>query len=516
MSKPPRRFVRIRLEPSGRVIQAPAGAPLQEVLFPYGVEFPCGGRGKCRGCRIRALEGELPVTEWDRQAFLPEELERGYRLACRAYAERDLTLEIAQWEGPILADETPVAFQPRPGLGAAVDIGSTTLVAQLLDLETGNVLGVETALNPQARFGADVMSRVEAAMDPAKAAELRELIRRATGRMIERLMAKASPEKAAKNQLERAVLVGNTAMHHFFCGLDAAPLARHPFAPADPRHRRFTPRELGWDFLPAGEILFLPCIAGFVGSDILAGALAARLHEIEGPALLMDLGTNGEIALRAGDRLLCASTAAGPAFEGGRIRFGMRAAAGAIAAASVNNGKLQIQTVSDAPARGLCGSGLVDVVAAALELGWIDPSGRIRTGDRIPLTENVWLTQRDIRELQLAKGAIAAGARVLCARRGVRPEQVRSAYLAGAFGNYVRPAAAARIGLFPFPEKRAVPLGNAALLGAKIVLLQNLPAEELEELRNRFEHVALNEDPAFQDAYIEEMRFAVPSAEQTA
>ncbi|MCS7313948.1 MAG: ASKHA domain-containing protein [Bryobacteraceae bacterium] len=495
--------VTLRLEPLGQALTLEPGSALRDALFPRGVEFPCGGRGLCRRCRVRVLEGALPIGDEDRRAFSAAELEAGWRLACHARVEGDLTLEVGQWETPILADDTPFAFVPAEGLGLAVDAGTTTLVAQLVDLENGRVLGVRSALNPQAVFGADVMSRVEHALAPEGLRRLRDAIRAEIGRMAEQLAAGAS------RAVTRVVLVGNTVMHHLFAGLDVEPLARVPFQTQQDGMQMFQCRELGWRLPGDPAVAFLPCIGGFVGSDVLAGVLATRLLEGDELAGLMDLGTNGEIVFGSRTGALCASTAAGPAFEGGRIRWGMRAATGAISEVVLCDGRVQCRVLGNAPPRGICGSGLVDAAAVALELGLLDQRGRLRAcGDAWQLCPPVAITQRDIRELQLAKAAIAAGVRILLRELGAQPCRVRRLYLAGAFGNYVNRASARRIGLLAFEEERVVPAGNTALLGAKMALfVAARDAEAFDRLRRRIRHLPLAADPEFEEIFAREMLF---------
>lgn len=487
-------MVRVKLEPLGRTFEVEAGTPLRDVLFGCGVEFPCAGRGRCRRCRVRLLEGGAPPTGDERRILSERDLAAGWRLACRMTAAADVVLEVAQWEASILTDESRFAFTPRQGLGVAVDVGTTTLVAQLVDLATANVLSVRTALNPQAARGADVMSRVEYALAPEGRAELRDLIRAEVGRMIAQMLAEAAPGRVP----ELVTVVGNTVMHHLFCDVDVRPLAAVPFEPRDDGAKSMDAAELGWDMPAGGEVRFLGCLGGFVGSDIRAGILATGLAESDALVGLIDLGTNGEIVFGAGGRLLCASTAAGPAFEGGRISCGMRAATGAIAEVSLDSGRLVCQTLEHAAARGICGSGLVDAVACGLEMGRIQLSGKL-TGGPLELAPAVQVTQADIREVQLAKGAIAAGARILLKRLGAEPGDVRRLYLAGAFGNYINRESARRIGLIKFPPEIVEPAGNTALLGVKMALF--------EEARVEVEHISLASDPEFQDTFAESMLF---------
>lgn len=497
--------VAVELLPLGRTLWVQRGAAMRDILFDQGVEFPCGGRGRCKGCRVRVLRGVLWPSEEDLRLLSPAELADGWRLACRARVQADVTLDLAQWETPILADDTPFAFTPREGLGVAVDLGTTTVVAQLLDLETGRVLGVRSALNPQARHGADIMSRIDFALAPEGQATLARLARDLIGGMVAELLSGAG---APPERLRDVVVAGNTVMHHLFCGVPVLPLSRHPFEPEEGGARVFEAAALGWTGAGASVARFLPVLGGFVGSDILAGIMATRLHERDSLNVLVDLGTNGEIVVGNRQRMLCASTAAGPAFEGARISMGMRAATGAISEVRLEEGRMRCGVLGQGAPRGLCGSGLVDAVACALDLGWIQPSGRVPGGRSIPVAAPVELTQGDVRELQLAKGAISAGLRILLRQWGAAPGQVETVYLAGAFGNYISKRSAARIGLIDFPPDRVRAAGNTALLGAKLALFNLRPGQGYPaDLPGRVAHVPLNDDPEFQDVFAEEMGF---------
>lgn len=507
----PPNSLRIELLPLGETLEVEPGTPLQDLLFARGVEFPCGGNGRCKGCKVKVLRGTLPISPADALKLSADEIAAGWRLSCCAKALEHLTLDIAQWDAAILTDDSVFQFEPQEGWGVAIDLGTTTVVAQLLDLRTGHVLGVRTGLNAQATHGADIMTRVEFAVAENGHDTLRDLIRRQIGWMIGDLLQAASPGTAASGesrQLRRIVIVGNTVMHHLFSSLSVEPLSHFPFEPASPGLQQFRPSELGWAVAGEPLVSFLPCIGGFVGSDILAGVLATRLDQSSDFAALIDLGTNGEIVVGNKDRMLCASTAAGPAFEGARISMGMRAASGAISEVTVRDGALACRVLGNGPARGICGSGLVDAIAGALELGLVRPNGRFASGEALLLQNPVSLNQWDIRELQLAKGAIAAGLRILLHQWGAAKEELTKVYLAGAFGNYISHASARRIGLLDFPDTILRPAGNTALLGAKMALF-SVPSQEgsYSQILNRIQHVSLHEDPQFQETYVEEMTF---------
>jgi uncharacterized 2Fe-2S/4Fe-4S cluster protein (DUF4445 family) len=479
----------ITLQGADLRLEVAAGTPLRDALSGEGVEFPCGGRGRCGGCRVRVVTGAMAENAEDRAAFSAAELRDGWRLACRHAAEADVTLELAQWEMAVLGDAEAFAFTPREGLGIAIDLGTTTLAAQLLDLRTGLVLATRTALNDQARHGADVLSRASYAL-AGGAAELTGQIREQIGAMV--------TELAAGRALSRIVVAGNTAMHHLFGGLDIAPLATHPFLPEHPEALRFTGADLGWQTDVAVDVL--PCIGGLVGGDVLAGVSATGLKDLCGLNALVDLGTNGEVVVAKDGRMLCTSTAAGPAFEGARIHHGMRAATGAIDAVAADG---TCHVIGGGAARGLCGSGLVDAVAAGLDNGRIAPSGRMT--DDWMLADGVVLTPHDVRELQLAKGAIAAGLKLLTAKFDATPADLDALYLAGAFGNAISRTAVVRIGLIKTPAERIIAAGNTALKGAKRALFAD--SIHLETVADRIGFVALAEDGEFVDTFASEMAF---------
>lgn len=494
---------RILLQPTHNLLDARAGTPLRDALFEHGVEFPCGGRGRCRGCRIRVAQGTASLNAVEREILSPDEIAQGWRLACQCVPESDLTIELRQWDSAILVDDTRFDFRPREGMGVAIDLGTTTIVAQLLGLETGNVLAVKTALNAQARYGADVMSRIHFAVLDGGQAQLQRIVREQIGGLIEQLLS-ASQQSGPIRDI---VLVGNTVMHHLFCGVNVEPLSHYPFESPRMGLEECGAEDLGWKLEGNPSVHFLPCLGGFVGSDILAGIVATKLYDSERCVALIDLGTNGEIVIGNRDRMLCTSTAAGPAFEGARISMGMRACSGAISEVRLEDGNVRCHVLGNVAAQGLCGSGLVDAVSAGLELGMIAPNGRFANGIKIwTVCPPIALLQTDIRELQLAKAAIAAGIEMLSVELG--NVEIDRIYLAGAFGNYINRVSAQRIGLLDFPPERVQPVGNTALLGAKIALF-DFGRRDLEyaEIRERIRHVALNLDSDFQEVFVEQMGF---------
>ena len=491
-------LVRIRLEPLAVEFEAPRNAPLLALLADHGVEFPCGGEGICGGCRVRVVSGTLPVTSADREHFSPEELSDGWRLACHARAAEPVVIACSQWRMDVLSDDIRIVATGKPGLGIAIDLGTTTIAAQMIDLRSGDVLAVEAMLNPQAAFGSDVMSRIRAVLHGA---DLTSVIRAALGEVIARLAS------GREREITEVLLAGNTVMHHLFCGLDVEPLSHVPFASPSLGEQRFGPRDLGWGLPADCAIRFAPCIGGFVGADIRAGIIATGMPQSDELIALIDLGTNGEIAIGNRHGIVCASTAAGPAFEAGAIRMGMRAVTGAVSHVSLTNGRMHATVIGDVAPRGICGSGLVDAVAAGLRGSVVLPSGRIANGTKVlPVADPVVLYQSDIRELQLAKGAIAAGFKLLLGHIGASVKQLHSIYLAGAFGNYVQIDSALAIGLLDAPKQIIHAAGNTALRGAKMLLMQTGPPG-LPEIR----HINLAADPGFQDEFAACMAFPEPA-----
>ena len=561
-------LVSIRLEPLAVEFNVPRGGSLVTGLAAHGFEFPCGGIGECGGCDARILSGSLPITDSDRSIFTPDQLACGWRLACRARAESPLVLECAQWRMEVLVDNNngrPISPASSAGMvgthssasaaapssfaalsrkgvgetaarksafGIAIDLGTTTIAAQLIDLATGNALAVETMLNPQAAFGADVMSRIRAALEGH---DLATPIRSALGQLVARLAS------GRLSQIAEILLVGNTVMHHLFSGLSVRPLAHVPFQSPNLAEQRFAPRDLAWDLPDDCTIRFVRCIGGFVGSDILAGIVATGIAHSIDLAALVDLGTNGEIAIGNRDGIVCASSAAGPAFEAGSIRMGMRAVTGAISYVALREGGLNVTIIGDVSPRGICGSGVVAAVAAGLCSGAIRSNGRIANGTKtFPIAPPVVLCQSDIRELQLAKAAIAAGFRLLLKHLAItdrenpgisreksaglnqytnRSEKNKgdsapevpcypySVHLAGAFGNYMHIESALRIGLFEAPRSTIHAAGNTALRGAKMLLLA-----DREPPLPPIQHISLAADHAFQDEFANCMNFPAPQS----
>ena len=453
---------------------------------------PCGGRGVCGKCAV-LLEGDVSA---------PNESEKrcGTRLSCQAVIHGDAAvilpdaLPMEQIEAGSGAVRTPV--RPMPGqLGAAVDIGTTTLALRLYHLQTGACLAASTMLNPQTAVAADVIGRIDAAMK-GQLAGLQASIGNAIQTLLRTACAQADvpPEDTAS-----LVITGNTTMLYLLTGRNPACLSRAPFE-AD--------CTFGEAYALLGRHCYLPhCLHAFVGEDTTCALLASGMLEKPETALLCDLGTNGEIALWHGGRLYVASTAAGPAFEGAGISCGCGSIPGAIDRVRAENGALRIHTIGERKPVGLCGSGLVDAVDALLELEIVDETGAMEDAS-FQLAEGVQLTQRDVRALQLAKAAMAAGMDSLLHAAGCPASDVASVYLAGGFGSHLSIASAARIGLIaPALADRVHVIGNAALDGAAMLLMDTSLRDRTAELHRQAQHVRLDGNAFFSQRYVDAMMF---------
>jgi len=415
--------------------------------------------------------------------------------------------------------------------GAAVDIGTTTVVAYLCHLPTGRLASVAADLNPQARYGADVISRLQTAVAEREGAAR---LSRAIVQLLDDLVGRAADEAGvSRESIYEIAVVGNTCMTHFFLAVAPTGLAEAPFVPAFRCAQRVRAADLGIAVHPEASVFVLPNIGGYVGADTVGMILASELDRGDGVAVAVDIGTNGEIVVAKDGEMCACSTAAGPAFEGARISRGMRAAAGAIDAVAVED-DVDCHVIGDVPARGLCGSGLVDAVAELVRVGVIAESGRMRRPDELlshpekvrhRLIENedgvqfvlaraeetedgkpLSLTARDVRETQLAKAAIYAGMDLLLADFGASPGDIDRLLLAGAFGNYIRRESAIGIGLIPALDlDRVESIGNAAGVGARLVLTSTSERRRAEAIARRVKHVALSERDGFYDRFADAM-----------
>lgn len=512
--------VTVTFHPAGVTVEVPAGTTLLEAARLAGLPLPstCGGRGTCGDCAVRILEGDAPPPGGLEQASLAG-APPSVRLACLTRVTSPLTVRAVAALAADAGAPPALAASTRPSTVAAVDLGTTTIAAALLDaagLETAEA----TAPNPQRTFGGDVASRISAAMSGA-ASELASLA--ALG--IDDALTSAG---VALGGVGRIVVAGNTAMTHLALGAEVAGLAAHPYRGSVPGIARTTGARLGLTSVaPDADVVFLPAMASFVGGDATAGVLALGLDETRAPRVLLDLGTNAEVAISAEGRLTVASAAAGPAFEAAGLACGAPARLGAVRAVAVRDGELVLDVIGGVPADALCGSGALSLVAELLHSGHLDGTGRMTAegplaerfhhrGDVLALQvdgspgadRDVYLTQLDVRELQLAKAAVGTALELTLEAAGVGWGDVTAVAVAGALGAKVDAHLLAALGVLPAEAAAKVrAVGDSALAGA--VLVAHDPALEARAsaIAAGARGVDLAADPRFQRTFLAHTAF---------
>lgn len=517
------------------------------------ISAPCNGNGTCGKCIVQYKRGATEPTRRDREVFSEKQLEDGYRLACQSHPvgayeveipESEETIEVlSEWEKQQKTDteelteaytQTPAEAKTSGGIqdketaegtaektenaiyGICIDIGTTTLAALLVNLETEADCQIAVSVNHQRAYGSDVLSRISAS-NSGKKWEIQRCIRQDLQKLIRELLQK---EKITEQQIQRIVIAGNTTMYHLLRGFSCETLGVAPFLPVD----------LSWmegsaaDFLGMKEldtkVVILPGISAFVGADIMAGIAKMNMHRSEGYHLLLDIGTNGEMVLGNCRHMYVTSTSAGPAFEGGNISCGMASIPGVISHVFMEEtGKTGFQVIGEADgenkkkqqAIGICGTGMIDLVYELRKHQMIDEHGTYSdlyfdTG--FELAEKVKFTQNDIRELQMAKAAIRAGVDILVKKAGIAFDEVDDCYLAGGFGTKIDITKAAGIGLIPKElEVKTIPVGNTVLAGTKEVLLGRISKDELEKIQTMADVINLAEENDFEELYLSYMDF---------
>jgi len=513
------------------------------------LEAPCDGAGICGKCLVRlapealtALEAGVEVGAGNGQgalvlacdarvradiaATIPDRGDRNLGIVDHGLATaRLLAPHIAVVRAPdacmVWAGQELIASLPSAvaNLGIAVDIGTTTLVVALVDLESGDELAVASALNPQTAYGHDVLSRIHFAAEPDGLSTMQGALVDSLNALIGQVCQRAGVEA---RHIHEAVLGGNTCMLHIAAAVNPAPLGRSPYRPSLTGGSHLRGEELGLGIAAHGLVYLPPVVSGFVGADITAGILATDLHRSRQTVLLLDIGTNGEMVLSHAGELWATSTAAGPAFEGVNIECGMRAAPGAVDAVIANDGGWALHTIGNVPAIGICGSGLIDLVSCLVKNGAIGRNGRFETKAAPPvgkwdesegrcllrLSDGVVLTQKDVRQVQLAKAAIRAGLDALLAEAKVRTEDVERVLVAGSFGYHLRPDSLAGSGLLPASLAAKVEaVGNTCKAGAVTLLTNDDTRRELKAVTSRVRSIELANDAAFGRRFVEQMAF---------
>lgn len=488
---------------NGKPRLANVGMALSEIINS---EKPCGGHGKCGKCKV-IVKGKLSAPSDDELKLLTtEELAIGVRLACLTYVLGDCEIVVPQNQtSQILIDGVLPALELDPAFskyGVAIDIGTTTLAARLYDMN-GNMLSDASLVNPQQQWGADVISRIEAALNGQSLA-LSKSIRQA----VDNLIFEAANRAAVNTKdIDGVVITGNTVMLSLLTKQSVEPFSHAPFNAERLFDETLTASELELlRLMPNTPVYLPPCVSAFIGGDTTCALLATGLCA-QDTAVMADIGTNGEMALWNNGKLTVCSTAAGPAFEGVGISMGMRCAEGAIDKISIENGQLKVHTIGDAVPVGICGSGLLDAVACMLELGAVDESGYLED-DKYMIQQPVQLTPKDVRMLQLAKSAICAGLLTLIYNGDHAPLDISSFYISGGFGNYLNIDNAVRLGLLPKPLATvACTVGNAALSGAAMILLNSELKAAAQRVARNAEVLELSSNCAFLEYYMMGMSF---------
>ncbi len=494
----------IKVVINGTEYKAKKGEALAGLLRGAGFDrFVCGGHGRCGKCRVVFTENAPTPSETELKTLSEDEIAGGVRLACRVTLTEDCAIFTEKGAATnIVTGGVKKEFPILPAFkkfGVAVDVGTTTVAARLYDAN-GRLLASSCGENPQKAFGADVVSRMEAAVG-GNAPALAALIRGKINGLIDELCESA---KVNKSEIDGGVITGNTVMLHFLTATSVEPLTHAPFAVK----RLFGDVVRSYEIGISGDfpVYLPPCVSAFVGADI-SCALTSVGDELSGVCLLIDIGTNGEEALYKNGGFFVCSTAAGPAFEGAGISCGMGGGAGAVDKVKYENGALKAHVIGDAAPKGVCGSGIIDAVTALLDSGDVDETGFMGKGE-VEIAAPVTISQKDVRAVQLAKSAVHAGMLTLLHRAGLTPKDVDRLYIAGGFGSFIDVKSAARIGLIPKEfESKVIVLGNAALEGASELLLCEPLRESCEERAKRCELVELASDGFFADEYIDKMGF---------
>lgn len=479
----------------------------------------CGGKGICGKCRVKVTDGYITPSVSDRRFFTEEELEEGYRLSCLAYPQDDVSILLEN--GQEDSFEVLNQFQERKTqtvsaggtYGIAVDIGTTTIAVHLISVPDGGLMASHSTINHQRAYGADVVSRMLAS-NQGKREELRASIRKD---LLEGIRTVISRGDVNQDQICKIAIGANTTMSHLLLGFSCETLGVYPFVPVDISYITRPFEEVFGENLLACPVDILPGISTYVGGDIVSGLLFCGFDKSDQIRVLIDLGTNGEMAIGCRDRILVTSTAAGPAFEGGNISCGMGSVAGAICHVSLDeNNRPHIETIGKQPPIGLCGTGVIETAAELVRTGLVDETGLLDEdyfddGLVLALTpdgKEISFTQKDVREIQLAKSAVRAGLETLILRYGVSYEQIDKVYLAGGFGYKIDQQKAVAIGMIPKQlAGRIETVGNSSLGGAYLALTEEHGKEAMEHLVSKSEEIGLSADKDFNEFYMEYMYF---------
>lgn len=508
--------ITLQLHNEERDIFCKKGMSLYYAIMKAGIPVNacCAGKGICGGCKIRLLEGELEITEWDEHFFSQKELQEGYRLACKAFPEDDciITMETEK-QMQILSHQEETVNEIKQNvnepLAIAIDLGTTTIVYQLISAATGAVYNTVSTQNCLRVYGADVMSRMEASVS-GKREEISAVLKKQLGQDVQELLRDYQTVEVSK-----IGLCANTAMIHLLMGYSCEKLCKYPFEPVTLETIKCNCSELGIYIKNRNAMVeIMPGISGYVGGDILVGIAWLGLLQEKEPVILLDLGTNGEMALYDGKgSLFVTSVPAGPAFEGGNISCGMGSVKGAICTLNITDKEICYQTIMDGEPKGICGSGVIELVYELRKAGLADDTGLLcdeifEKGFELVKkgNEHIFFWQKDMREVQMAKAAVAAAFDILIQKAGLQTGDLQKVYLAGGFGYYLNIEKASKIGMFSAVSKEYVKtVGNTALAGLKACLTGKISANTLSAIKNCTTEVYLSNEKEFEALYLSHM-----------
>ena len=521
----------IKLE-QGKEIICQAGENLLQVLRSAGVfmESPCNGKGTCGKCKVQILEGMVSEpSETERKLLKDSELSAGIRLSCLTTVLGDCKLRLLQTERKhsVLTDGYLPEFQREAlnAYGVAVDIGTTTLALSLVDRRSGEEVAQVSAINPQTRYGLDVLTRISYEYEQGEGAiqELQHCLVEVLNRLLAELCRKAA---ISVHEIAEIVVAANCAMTHMLLGVDARSLGRNPYQPQFVEAQSCLAADIG---LAVGESTRLYClsqVSAYIGGDIVAGACVCQLEQQKETVLFIDIGTNGEIILVHNGNLLSCSCAAGPALEGMNISCGMRAADGAVEDIRIES-EVSLKTIAEQTPLGLCGSGILAAVRELLKAGYLKKTGAFVMVDKQPQPNilrlngtkreavlcaepEIIVTQDDVRQVQLAKGAIRSGFEVLLKEAGISMEQLDQVIIAGQFGAHLPVDSLIGIGLIPETLRDKLSyVGNSSKMGAYMALLSSEKRREMEELAKKINYIELAETKDYERIFAEAMSFAI-------
>ncbi len=500
-------------------LHVPIGTLLSDALVLHGAQqvdnfnlalppMPCGGIKKCVKCRVKASGNLSKMCEDEKNALSQQELNDNIRLACFCTVLGDCKIILNDAiKSKIKSDGILPEFEKEPlfeNYGIAFDIGTTTLAAHLYSKET--LLSKTTSANPQVQYGADVITRISYALESEQ--NTKEIANCLKNKMNDMLQILCDNASISALQVDFAVIVGNTTMLYLLNERNAYCLSRAPFEADFLFDDNASAKELGL-IIQNAKIYFPPCISAFVGADITCSVLASDMCKHDSTNLLVDIGTNGEIALWQNNNLLCCSTAAGPACEGSGIKMGMNGGTGVIDHVFVNDGEISAHVIGETNAIGICGSGVIDAISCLLNVEEIDETGFMENDEAIIL-QPVIITQKDVRLIQLAKSAICAGIETMLEEKNLNFDDLENFYVAGGFGSYLNIESAAHIGLVPkAAPKKAKVLGNAALMGACAILLSKQMQQNALQIVKKAKAIDLSTSSIFTDKYTNGMFFDV-------